>query len=159
MESKLNFLHYIIRQDGESLAHQILLEQKLKNFPGLAQECKQFIKELNILDPFEITLSKNEWKKMVKKAINTANAMELKHEINEKYKKLKNSDLVNEESSRKEYLRKLSIQQARTKFKFRCSMTQHVKMNQKSNPQYAESLWRCEECGLQDTNSHLLWCT
>ena len=95
---------------------------------------------------------------MVKTAINAANAMELKHEITEKYKKLKNSDLVNEEFSRKEYLKKLNIQQARTKFKFRCSMTQHVKMNQKSNPQYAESLWRCEECGLQDTNSHLLWC-
>ena len=159
MELKLNFLHYILCQDGESLAHQILLEQKLNNFPGLAQECKQFIVELNILDPFKITLSKNEWKKMVKTAINTANAMELKHEINEKYKKLKNSELVNEEFSQKEYLRKLNIQQARTKFKFRCSMTQHVKMNQKSNPQYAESLWRCEECGLQDTNSHLLWCT
>ena len=40
-----------------------------------------------------------------------------------------------------------------------CSMSQHVKINQKSNEQYAEALWRCEECGLQDTNSHLLWCT
>ena len=38
-------------------------------------------------------------------------------------------------------------------------MTQHVQMNQKSSPHYAENLWRCEECGLQDTNSHLLWCT
>ena len=32
-------------------------------------------------------------------------------------------------------------------------------MNQKSNKEYAEKLWKCEECGKQDTNSHLLWCT
>ena len=87
---------------------------------------------------------------MVKKTINAANAMELKHEIKEKCKMLKNPDLVNEEFSRKEYLKKLNIQQGRTKFKFRCSMTQHVKINQKSNPQYAESLWRCEECSPRD---------
>ena len=159
MELKLNFLHYIICQDEESLAHQILLEQKLNNYPGLVQECNKFIEELNILDPFELSLSKIEWKRIVKKAIVAANSRELKQEIVEKYKKLKNSDLVSEEFGRKEYLKKLNIHQARTKFKFRCSMTQHVKMNQKSNPQYAESLWRCEECGLQDTNAHLLWCS
>ena len=159
MESKLNFLHYIICQDEESLAHQILVEQNSENFPGLAKECKNFIKELNIVDPFEIELSKHEWKKIVKNAVTKANTEELKHEIKEKYKKLEKSDLVKEEFGRKEYLKVLNIQQARTKFKFRCSMTQHVKMNQKGNEQYAKALWRCEECGLQDTNSHLLWCT
>ena len=96
---------------------------------------------------------------MVKSAVIKANSNELKHEIEEKYKKLKKSDLVNEEFDRKDYLKKLNIQQARTMFKFRCSLTQHVKMNQKSNEQYVEALWRYEECGLQDTNSHLLWCT
>ena len=66
--------------------------------------------------------------------------------------------MKNEQFERKNYIRKLNLQQARTKFKYRCSMTQHVKMNQKNNQQYAEALWRCEECGLQDTNSHLVYC-
>ena len=129
------------------------MEQKDNNFPGLVQECNKFIEELNIVDPFKIHVSKNEWKKMVKSAVIKANSNELKHEIEEKYKKLKKSDLVNEEFDRKDYLKKLNIQQARTMFKFRSYMTQHVKMNQKSNEQYAEALW------LQNTNSHLLWCT
>ena len=43
-------------------------------------------------------------------------------------------------------------------FKFRSSMTQHVKMNQKNNEEYAAALWKCEECGMQDTNSDLLSC-
>ena len=57
---------------------------------------------------------------------------------------MKNSKLAKEEFGRKSYIRDLDLQQARTKFKFRTSMTQHVKMNQKSN---APTLWKCEECG------------
>ena len=158
MEIKLNFLHYIISQKDESLAQQILYEQKKNEWPGLVQECDKFIEELNIIDPFQISVSKNEWKRIVKEAVSKANSDELKEEINEKYKKLKKSDLVGEEFGRKDYIKNLSLQQARTKFKFRSSMTQHVKMNQKNNQEYAEALWRCEECGMQDTNAHLLWC-
>ena len=148
MEIELTFLHYIIAQDEESLAHQIVMEQKSENFPGLVQECSQFINELKIL----------EWKRIVKKAILTANTNELKEEIKEKYKKLRNSELVNKDFGRKDYINNLDLLQARTMFKYCSSMTQHVKMNQKSNKSYADALWRCEECGLQDTNSHLLWC-
>ena len=101
-------------------------------------------------------MSKQEWKRIVKKAIVTANTKELKEEI--KYKKLRNSELVNEDFGRKDYINNLDLLQARTMFKFRSSMTQHVKMNQKSNKSYADALWRCDECGLQDTKSHLLWC-
>ena len=118
----------------------------------------QFIAELNILDPFDIILSKCEWSRIVKKAITKANSDELKDEIVNRYKKLKKSDLANEEFGRKEYIKNLNLQQARTNFKFRSSMTQHVKMNQKNNQEYADALWRCDECGMQDTNAHLLWC-
>ena len=159
MESKLNFLHYLLNQSDESLAHQILMEQKMQDFPGLVSECNKFIKELEILDPFQLSLSRNEWKKIVKEAILAANQEQLKQEIKEKYKKLKNSELAKETFGRKSYIKDLNLQQARTKFKFRCLMTQHVKMNQKSNKTYEDALWRCEDCGLQDTNSHLLWCS
>ena len=93
----------------------------------------------------------------MKTAIRSANTQELQAEIAE-YKKLKHSELVNEEFGRKEYIEKLSIQQARIKFKIRSCMIQHVKMNQKNYKQYEETLWRCDECGLQDTNTHLVWC-
>ena len=158
MEKKLLFLHYIITQNDESLAHQILYEQKKHQWPGLVQECMQFIAEVKILDPFQISLSKGEWRRIVKKAITKANSDELKDEIVNKYKKLEKSVLANEEFGRKDYIKNLNLQQARTNFKFRSSMTQHVKMNQKNNREYADALWRCEECGLQDTNAHLLWC-
>ena len=131
MQMKLNFLHYILNQNEDSLAHQILMEQKMNGFPGLVQECAQFSKDLEILDPFEHWLTTQEWKRIVKNATTEANEKELKHEIKEKYKKLKKSDLAKEEFGRKSYLRNLSLQEARTMFKYRSSMTQHVKMNQK----------------------------
>ena len=121
MEEKLIFLHYIISQNDDSLAHQILYEQKKNKWPGLVQECNKFIEDMHILDPFQTSLSKNEWKRIVKKALNKANSDELKEEITTKYKKLK------------DYIKNLSLQHARTKFKFRSSMKEHVKMNQKNN--------------------------
>ena len=63
-------------------------------------------------------MSKNEWKRIVKEAILTANEDELKKEIKEKYKKLKNSELANETFGRKSYVKDLNLQQARTMFKF-----------------------------------------
>ena len=134
MEKKLNFLNYILNQSENSLAYQILKEQKENDFPGLVKECTLFIDELKIEDPFMKKFSKLGWKRIVKKAILEANSIELKNEILE-YKKLKNADMKNEQFERKNYIRKLNLQQARTKFKYRCSMTQHVKMNQKNNQQ------------------------
>ena len=159
MQAKLSFLHYVLMQDEESLANQILHEQNKNGFPGLVKECQGFIKDLKILNPFQHWLSPSEWKRMVKTSIIEANGKELKDEILEKYKKLKSSDLAEEEFSRKSYLKDLSLQQARNKFKFRTSMTQHVKMNQENNEQYAAALWKCEECGWQNTHTHLLSCT
>ena len=88
IQMKMNFLHYVLTQNDDSLAHQVLMEQKEKDFPGLVKECEQFAKDLKILNPFEYSLSTNEWKNMVKKAIKEENSKELKSEICEKYKKI-----------------------------------------------------------------------
>ena len=56
MQMKLNILHYIMMQNEESLAHQILFR---KGFPGFTQECMTFIKDLNILNPFQHWLSEH----------------------------------------------------------------------------------------------------
>ena len=137
MERKLNFLNYILKQNHESLANQILHEQKKNNFPGLVQECYEFIQELNIPDPFQQSFSRNQWRRLVKAAIRSANTQELQAEIAE-YKKLKHSELVNEEFGRKEYIEKLSIHQARIKFKFRSADSR------KQNNSF-HTLGRCED--------------
>ena len=71
---------------------------------------------------------------------------------------MKESDLVNEEFETRDYIKSLSLYEARTLFKYRCSMTQYVKMNFKNDKDYANNLWKCEKCSYMDTNSNLLWC-
>ena len=97
-------------QGDDSLAHRVLMKQKENKYPGLVKECEQIIKELKILNPFDHWMSTIEWKNMVKNAISEANSSELKSEITEKYKKLKNSELAKEEFGRKEYVKNLDLQ-------------------------------------------------
>ena len=85
---------------------------------------QQVHRRLENIGPFQLRQSRNEWKRIVKEAILAVNQDELKQEIKEKYKKLKHSELTKQTFGRKIYIKDLNLQQARTKFKFRCSMTQ-----------------------------------
>ena len=72
---------------------------------------------------------------------------------------MEDSDLPKEEFGRKLYLEELDLTSARTKFKFRTKMSQFVKMNYSSSPEYSQDLWRCHSCRTKiDTQAHVLWC-
>ena len=71
---------------------------------------------------------------------------------------MKNSKLVNENFGIKDYIKKLTVEEARTVFKHRTSMTRYTKFNYKNNQQYARQLWQCESCSNISTESHILWC-
>ena len=73
------------------------------------------------------------------------------------FSKLRNGPLIDEEFGQKEYLKKMRLTDARTKFRLR-SFTTNVKMNQNSNPRFAAKLWKCDGCGNLDTQSHIMWC-
>ena len=157
MQRKLEIFNCIIHKEDSTLSKQILMTQHDNNYPGLVLECREFIRILNIPDPMKDTISKKVWKKVVKKAVFDENEMELKEDI-KRYKKLVDSELGREQFGRRPYIKELNITKSRNIFKYRSSMTQHVKMNQKSNKEYSRTLWKCNQCGRQDTNSHLLWC-
>ena len=77
----------------------------------------------------------------------------------EKYRKLEDSEMLNENFERKPYLRQLNLESARTKFKFQTKMTRFVKMNYSSSEEYTEDMWRCYSCRTKIcTQSHLLYC-
>ena len=93
----------------------------------------------------------------MKKAIYKENENEIRKSASS-YKKMKNKIKVDEPFGCKDYLQNLPISQARILFNHKYSITENIKMNYKGNPSYANSLWKCNECGNQDTSSHLLWC-
>ena len=97
------------------------------------------------------------WKKIVKNKMIEENEKELKENM-KKFKKLKKSVLIEESSGMKDYIKKLSVKEARTIFKHRCYMTRYIKMNYKGNPLYEKQLWKCNKCQKIDSEEHILWC-
>jgi hypothetical protein len=154
---KLIFMNHILHLDESALAKQIQTAQEVNGTNGLTREVKQLIAELNLPDCFASRIPKNEWKKLVHDAVFKENENEIRKSASS-YKKMMNRIKVDEPFCCKEYLTNLPISQARILFNHKYSMTENIKMNYKGNPSYANSLWKCSECGNQDTSSHLLWC-
>ena len=158
-ENKLNFLHYITEQDESYLSKEIFNIQKSLNFPGFICEMRTLISRYilpNIIDE-NVEISKSKWKSMVKRAIRTNYEKEVKIKIRN-YSKLKDGPMNSEQFGRQKYLSTMNLSDARMNFRLR-SKTTNVKMNQKSNKSHAAKLWKCQNCGHLDSQSHIMWCT
>ena len=134
--------------------------QKEHGIKGLTRECESFCRELKIPNIITEEFTTNEWKKIVKTAIKRENEETLKKQITSgKYKKLEKSLLVEETFQRRDYINNMLPPDARTMFKYRSSMTEHVKMNYSSDSKYKADLWKCDSCQVAiDTQQHVLWC-
>ena len=151
------FANLLVNQKEDSLAYQMMKIQNELNLPGLVFECKQYIVDLKLPNIFEERIKKNAWKKKVKESIVRENEKELKQDM-QTFKKLKQSELINEKFGMRKYVKELNVNEARTLFKHRCKMTRYVKMNYKNEPKYLKSLWKCQNCSNMDSESHILWC-
>ena len=64
----------------------------------------------------------------------------------------------NEKCELKEYFTKLTVEDARLKFRLRTMMVE-AKFNFKNKKEYSNDLWVCDSCSTNiETQSHLLWC-
>ena len=157
-QKKLLFLFHLINLEESSLANEIFILQKNHNIPGFVKEGRQLLEKFslpNIIDQ-NLKISKLQWKKMVRKAVNENYGNLLKSQISG-YSKLKEGPMVSENFEEKSYLTEMSMMDARLLFRIRCK-TNDIKMNQQSNKTFAKQLWKCSECGNIDTQSHVLWC-
>ena len=112
--------------------------------------------ELNLPDPKKVT--RLTWKNRVKDAVGKANSSYLLDLIKNKYEKLNYESLKEENFEMKEYVTKMSLQDARTKFAIRSKMVKTVKFNYSSDPKHSSQLWHCSHCEKMDSQSHILVC-
>ena len=157
-QKKLNFLHHLRNLESKSLAAEIYELQVKYNFPGLVGKCRKLIVFYglpNIIDE-QIVLSKQSWKKLVKEAILEKSEKAIKLKM-QSYSKLRDKDYESENLDVKPYIVQIKWREARTLSRIRSSMI-HTKLNMKSNKQYAEALWKCDDCMSMDSQSHILWC-
>ena len=79
----------------------------------------------------------------------------LRSEI-KKYSKL---DWDDEMYGRKDYLKELTLEGARTKFRIRSNMSKFA-FNYRNKKEYSDNCWRCIGCNEAiDTFSHVKWCS
>ena len=156
-KSKLELLHHIKNLDDSSLAKQIFNEQKSAKWPGLVAEGVQISKDWNVPDITEsdVIVSKVGWKTQLKNEAKKQNSKLLSDMIK---KSSKLEELRNEEYGEKDYLRKMSMHDARINFSLRSRMFK-CKMNFLNTPQYRAEMWRCDSCQTCiDSQSHVLYC-
>ena len=152
------FIHHLLSLDKSSLANEIFSLQKNHNLPGFVKEGRQLIEKFslpNIIDD-DLNLTKFQWKRMVKCAVNKTFESLLKNQISQS-SKLKDGPMATEKFEEKGYLTEMSMNDARMCFRIR-SKTNNLRMNQQSDKHNAKNLWKCTECGNIDTQSHILWC-
>ena len=101
--------------------------------------------------------SKLKWKKLVKEEVWKKCETDLREEI-KKLEKLVESKMSDEMFETKSYLKNMTLENARVKFKIRTEML-NLKFNYKHMPQNEKTLWQCDSCQSSiETQSHIMWC-
>ena len=158
IQTKLIFLWHLDNLEDGTLAKDILEVQKSQHLPGLVQECLEWLNILKLPNVLEQRITKTQWKNLVKKAILKKNEDDLRKKIM-KMEKLKNGDIVKEKCERKDYVKSLSVNDARNIFLKNTCMTRYMKMNYMSDFKYVKELWQCDSCQRNiDSMNHVMWC-
>ena len=125
IQTKLIFLWHLDNLEDGTLAKDILEVQKSQHLPGLVQECLEWLKILKLPNVLEQRITKTQWKNLVKKAILKENEDDLRKKIM-KMEKLKNGEIVKGKCERKDYVKNLSVNDARQIFLKNTCMTRYV---------------------------------
>ena len=131
IKRKLNLLFHILNLDKAQLAREILEEQCKFNFPGLVNETKEYIKELNLPDIISnrnLNIKKQKWKMLVKQAIKKKCTKTFQEKL-PKFEKIRET-MKNETFGKITYTYVMTMKDSQTYFKYRSHMTD-VKFNYK----------------------------
>jgi hypothetical protein len=149
MQKVLLVLHLRSLPDG-SLAKQIYIEQKQKNWPGLATETESICKFLNIPNCNETDINKSLYKKTV---------LEACHKENEKCLRLqakgKCERLLYEDYGIKEYISKKNISSVRNHFRTRFGL-QFFAGNYSRDKRFKKTDWLCKCKESREDEAHLV---
>ena len=137
-----------------------MFTEQLKNeWPGLTSEAKKICEEWKIKDVtrvWHIEPKLKEWKKELKKAAHEQNEKCLRKKMG-KLSKLEEYVESKEEYSKKSYIEKMNIFDARMFIRLRSKMFP-CKENFPSDPINVADKWLCKACGVVDSQSHILNC-
>ena len=138
---KVLFYHHITTLPEHNLAKDCLLAQKGK-LPGIATEMFDILNSWNITNVESYT--KWSFKRFMKMKIARKNTDEL-FEWSKGYKKI-NLDSYEVDLKIKDYLKTLSLKNARMIFRQNCRLIQTIRTNFKSDKRYLSEKYLCPDC-------------
>ena len=152
------FVYHLVNLDENALASEIFKIQRDYNLPGLVKEGRELLLYFSLPDIIDkkCELSLLQWKHRVKAAINSKYEEVLNSEIS-KYSKLRDGPMKGESFEEQSYLKEMSMADAQINFRIRSRMIDTM-MNQQSDKTNTNGLWKCNECGNVDSQSHIVWC-
>ena len=149
-KEKLSMILHLKDLEEKSLASQIYREQVVKGWPGLAKEAKEICGELNIEDVNSTNMTKSEFKRLMKGALDTRNEAILKEQAKNKPKCY---NIMKEDYGKKEYMNEKKIEEVRQIFKTRVGLLPFAG-NFSHDKRFAKSNWLCR-CGMKENESHI----
>ena len=150
----LNLVKHISQLDEEDLANEVLQEQRKHSWPGLSKEAENIANDLDIDGLYDGHISKKEFKRKVRDAIEKCNDAEIKKDM-ESYKKMK---IMEEETNKNnKFIKKEDISNGRILFRHRSEMYES-KGNYKQR--YKDTNLLCDSCESEvDDYLHVLYCS
>ena len=103
------------------------------------------------------SLSKHQWKKRVKEAVNDLNRKMILENM-DGLKKTNKEKLQDTKFETKKYFYDLDLEQARVAFAIDTNMLKTVKSLYPSIKEYEDNLWVCDQCTKVDSIRHLYRC-
>ena len=116
----------------------------------MAKEAKEICEELQIEDVNSTTMSKSEFKRLVKGAIRTKHEAILKEQAQSK---TKCCNILKESYGKKEYMNEKKIEEVRLMFKSRVGLLPFAG-NFSHDKRFAKTNWLCR-CGRKEIESHI----
>ena len=149
-KEKLALITHIKNMDEKSLASQIYREQIENDWPGLAKEAKEICEDLGIEDVNISTMTKSEFKRLTKGAIEAKNESILRELAQEK---TKCKNIMKEDYGRKKYVDENKIEDVRFRFKARVGLLPFAG-NYSNDRRFIKTKWLCR-CGEKEKEAHI----
>ena len=116
----------------------------------MAKEAKEICEELNIEDVNSSTMTKSEFKRLMKGALDTRNETMMKEQATNK---LKCRIIMQDDYGKKEYMNEKKIEEVRLMFKTRVGLLPFAG-NFSHDKSFSKSNWLCR-CGMKENQSHI----
>jgi hypothetical protein len=150
--AKLMMILHIRGLKEDSMAKQVWREQRLMDWPGLAQECNAISEKLIVENANTTEMTKKEYRKHVTEACNMENERRLREAMEDKEKCIK---IKMESYGRKEYMSLKTPSQTREMFSTRLSM-QPWAGNFSNDRRFARTGWLCRCGGSVELQEHVV---